>query len=440
MRFAQRHAVYVTLMVCLLLAAQTTVRAGGQRETDDRVVLTTYIQKDPANPQFEGHNAVMEAFSAANPNITFRHEYATGEAFHQKFQAMAASGNMPDLFTTYVGKRTAYITETGLVLDLRPYLDSEFLSGFSPNVWEPQGPDGEIFTVPPSMAVTHVMYANTAILDELGLTFPETYEELLGQVDTIRAAGYFPISLGNRDQWPMNSWFLSALVDRLGGTEWFDAAMVGDASFTDEPFVRSLEIIEEMTQKNVFSPGVNQMSNPEANQEFYQGLSVYMIDAGWRTSAMTNILDTEQQEAIYMGVFPRIEGSVQHGTSAAVPSEGFGLNVNLPEDPRKLEAALKFIRFYKGPEGSAIRLRYGEVPSYTLNYDDFDLPLLQRAYAEFQVNTPMGYVIDAKMDGEGMGILNPAIQAMMFGNTSPAEIARRYEEWVAANDSSRVGN
>ena len=50
----------------------------------------------------------------------------------------------------------------------------------------------------------------------------------------------------------------------------------------------------------------------------------------------------------------------------------------------------------------------------------------------------MGYVIDAKMDPEGMGILNPDIQAMMFGNMTPAEVARRYEDWVAENDSSRL--
>ncbi|WP_018526325.1 ABC transporter substrate-binding protein [Alkalispirochaeta alkalica] len=430
----------VVFLACFLLLAPSLLQAGGQKEDDGRVVLTTYLQKDPANPQFEGHNAVMEAFAEAHPHITFRHEYATGEAFHQKFQAMAASGRLPDLFTTYVGKRTAYITETGRVLDLRPYLEQEFLDGFTPAAWEPQGPEGEIYTVPPSMAVCHVMYANTAIMDELGLTFPETYQELLDQVETIRRAGYYPISLGNRDQWPMNSWLLSVLVDRLGGQEWFHDAMSGQAAFTDRPFVRSLEIIQEMVAKNVFSPGVNQMSNPEANQEFYQGRSVYLIDAGWRTSAMTNILDIPQQEAIYLGTFPRVDGSVRHGSSAAVPSEGFGLNVNLPQDPRKLEAALEFIRFYKGPQGAAIRLQHGEVPSYTLDYDDFDLPLLQRAYAEFQVNTPMGYVIDAKMDGEGMGILNPAIQAMMFGDLSPLQVARSYEEWVAANDSSRVGN
>lgn len=425
-------------MLILVITASVVFAAGAQEEKKDdgKVTLTAYFQIDPANPQSQGHNEIMKAFSEAYPDIELDIEYATGEAFHQKFQAMAASGDIPDVFTTYVGKRTAYITETGMVMDMRDYLTNDFSSNFSSSVLAGQGPEGEVYTIPPSMAVCHVFYGNTAILDELGLEFAETYEDLLAQVDTIRAAGYYPVSMGNKDQWVVNSWLLSCLVDRMGGKEWFEAAMVGDAKFTDEPFVRSLEIVKEMVDGKVFSPGVNQMSNTEADQEFYQQKSVYLIDAGWRTSAMVNTLTQEQQDAIHMGVFPAIKGEVSPGSSAAVPSEGFGINAKL-EGTAKADAAWKFIEFYNGKIGAEIRLQNGGVPSYRLDYDKFDMPGLQKQYAEFSTSKPMGYIIDANMDAEGMGILNPGIQAMMFGNTTPEAVAAEYEKWVEMNDSNR---
>ncbi len=49
----------------------------------------------------------------------------------------------------------------------------------------------------------------------------------------------------------------------------------------------------------------------------------------------------------------------------------------------------------------------------------------------------MGYVFDSIMDGEGVTLLNTAIQAMMMGNGDPKQIAADYEAWVAANDSNR---
>ncbi len=411
--------------------------ANGSDESSDGVVLKTYFQMDPAAEQYKGHAAVMEAFEAARPDVTFEHEYATGEAFHQKFQAMVASRKLPDLFTTYIGKRTAYVTETGNALDLREYLTDDFMSNFSSSTWDAQGPNGEIYTIAPNMAVCHAMYVNTDLLAKLGLEIPTTYEELLAQVEPIRAAGYYPVSMGNKDQWVVNSWLLSAFVERLGGKAWFNKAMSGDASFTDEPFVKSLAIINEMVQKNVFSPGVNQMSNTEADQEFYQQKSVYLIDAGWRTSGMVNELPQEQQDAIKMIVFPALPGEVSPNSSAAVLSEGFGINAKLSGTAQG-QAAYDFIAFNAGEEGASLRLEYGEIPTYKLDYSQFDLPGLQLEYAQFQQDHPMGYVIDSMMDGEGMGLLNPDIQAMMFGNLSPEDVASRYEAWVAENDSNRM--
>jgi raffinose/stachyose/melibiose transport system substrate-binding protein len=41
------------------------------------------------------------------------------------------------------------------------------------------------------------------------------------------------------------------------------------------------------------------------------------------------------------------------------------------------------------------------------------------------------------MDAEGMGVLHPAIQEMMFGRISAQDAAARYEQWVAQNDTGR---
>jgi len=428
----------VLLTAALCLFAGTSLYAKGvQEEENELIELSTYLQIDPANPQQKGYVEMQAAFEESRPDIIFKHEYATGEAFHQKFQAMVASRQLPDVFTTYIGKRTAYVTETGNAMDLKAYLTPEFKSQFSDATWEPQGKNGEIYTIAPSMAVCHAMYVNTDLLKKLGLTIPETYEELLSQVNTIRDAGYYPVSMGNKDQWVVNSWLLSAFVDRMGGKAWFNKAMTGSASFTEAPFVKSLNFVKEMVDKKVFSPGVNQMSNTEADQEFYQQKSVYLIDAGWRTSGMITTLPQAQQDAIEMIAFPALPGEVSHGSSAAVLSEGFGINSKLA-DTKDGQAAFDFIAYYTGKEGAAIRLANGEIPTFKLDYSGMTLPGLQLKYAEYQQEHPMGYVIDAKMDGEGMGLLNPDIQAMMFGNITPAEVAKRYEAWVKENDSNRM--
>lgn len=432
----------IALVVALVVLGSAMVFSAGNKEAaaaDGKIHLRAYMQVEPADSQYAGHNAIMASFAKEYPNIVIETEHASGEAFHQKFQAMAASKQMPDVFTCYGGARTAYVTEAGLALDLaKEYLTEDFKKGYSSATWAPQGKNGEIWMVPPSLAVCHVVYSNDKLLAQLGLTFPKTYDEWLAQIPVIRAAGYYVASLGNKDPWVMNSWILSLLVDRLGGPQWFMQAAQGKgASFTDQPFVRSLEIIQEMTKKGMFSPGVNQMSNPEADQEFYQGKSVYLIDAGWRTSAMDSDLPVDLKESISMHVFPAISGEVTHNTSTATVSEGFGISASL-KGTAKADAAWKFIEYYSGPIGAAIRAEYGEVPTYNLDLNKIKMDTMQSKFAKFQSEYGMGYVFDAIMGGEGVNMLNEDIQAMMLGNGEPKAIATKYEKFVAANDLNRL--
>ncbi len=429
----------IALILIVSLVAGTGLFASGTKESassDGKIVLKAYMQIDPTLSQYAGHNAIMAAFAEKYPDIVIEPEYASGEAFHQKFQAMAASKQIPDIFTCYGGARSAYVNETGQVLDLgKQYLTDEVKARYSSATWAAQGKNGEYWIIPPSLAVCHTVYANHDLLDKLGLEFPKTYGQWLEQIPVIRAAGYYPVSMGNKDPWVVNSWLLSLLVDRLGGPNWFMDAATGrnGASFTDEPFVKSLEMIKEMTDKGMFSPGVNQMSNTEADQEFYQGKSVYLIDAGWRTSGMDSDLPDSMKNAIQMHVFPHIEGEVTSNTSTATVSEGFGIAAKL-EGTAKADAAWKFIQFYNGAEGAAIRASYGEVPSYKLDLSKVDLKPMQAKYAAFQAEHPMGYVFDAVMGAEGVNMLNTDIQAMMLGNGSPKAIAEKYEKFVAANE------
>ncbi len=433
----------ILALVMVSLIAVTSIFASGAKESvsDDGVItLTGYMQIDPANPAYAGHNAVIEAFEKEYPNIKLDIEYASGEAFHQKFQAMAASRKIPDIFTCYGGARTAYIQDAGLVLDLNKtsYLTPEFKSQFKPVTFKAQGPNGELWMIPPTIAVCHVVYANRAILDELGLDYPKTFEEMIAQVPTIRAAGYYPISMGNKDQWVVNSWLLSLLVDRIGGPQWFIDAATGEngAKFTDPQFVKTLEIIKEMTDENLFSPGVNQMGNGEADQEFYQGKSVYLIDAGWRSGGMDSQLSQEFNKNIEMHVFPAINGEVRSNTSTSVTGEGFGIAKAI-EGTAKADAAWKFISFYTGKEGSKIFAEHGDIPTCNIDFSDIDMGIMQKKYAQFQVEHEMGYVFDSVMNGEGVSLLNANIQAMMMGNGDPKEIAAQYEKWVAQNDTNR---
>ncbi|WP_040848039.1 ABC transporter substrate-binding protein [Treponema lecithinolyticum] len=405
-------------------------------DSDAEVTLSVYMQQDLANPQSAYWPVTVEAFQKKYPNIKLEFEYVSGEAFHDKFQIMAASGDIPDVFTTYAGARSGYVINRGMVKDLRPYLTDEFKNQYSPAIWNPQGPNGEIYIIANNMAVCTVIYVNPKLQKKLGLSTPKTLDEMIEQVPAIRAAGLTPLAFANKGQWQAQSLLLSMLTDRMAGKAWFDKAMVGKAKFSDKQFVDAIAVIKKMTDAKLFPAGVNQLEGPQAWGDFIADKAVYLLDAGWRISALHKAAKPEDFNQYKVIAFPAVAGEVTKGSSAAALGENFGMNAKLKG--AKADAAWKFISFVSGKEASKILTEYGTISTYKFNMDELNIDQLSKQYAELISNQTMGYVIDDKMDSEGVNnLLNPGIQAVMIGQKTPEQLAAEYEAWVAKNDSHR---
>ena len=80
----------------------------------------------------------------------------------------------------------------------------------------------------------------------------------------------------------------------------------------------------------------------------------------------------------------------------------------------------------------------GVVPAYKDVKAPDTLDALVKKLIAFTAEHPMTYVIDDKMDAEGVGnVLNPGLQELTMGAKSPEDVAKEYEAWVVANDSNR---
>lgn len=401
------------------------------------IKLTMLAMVEPGTVGAEAFKQTVEKFGEAFPDIELEIEEVAHEPFHTKLQAMAVAKQLPDIIFLWPGKRTGYVPAAGLVKDLRPWLEGKedlFLEG----MLDGQGPNGEIWELPSRITSTHVMYTNDRLLEELGLEFPKTLDELVAQGEKIREAGLIPLSMGNSEGWPMQSCLMSTLTERAGGLEWFDNAIKGDgASFADPEFVNALNVLKTLVDNQIFVPGMNQMDRTQAVELFAQEKAVYYIEGDWRITDFQKTLTDEQKAYISLNVFPEIPNQKgMAGSQSAVAGTGFGMNASL--EGAKADAAWEWIWFWSGPVGSEIRLAVaGVVPAYKTPAPDGIDPLLKKLIA-FLDEHPMTYVLDDKLDAEGMmNVLNPGLQELTMGAKTPEQLAEEYEAWVAANDSNR---
>jgi len=380
---------------------------------------------DITSPEAKVEGDIMAAFEAAHPEIKLRVEKLFGEAYHQKLRALAAAGILPDVMYLWPGGRSTALTENDLVADLYPYLGKD-IDNYVPAAVAPQG-KGCLYELPIGITATHVIYVNTKILSGLGLAMPQTYDELVSMVPTITAAGLDPIIMANKAAWVMQSCLFSALVGRIGGTEWLEKAIAGKASFTDKEFVSALEIVKNLYDTGLLPSSSIQLEYGDGPNLFTQGKGVFMIDGDWRTGALTPLLTADQQSDIELTVFPKIKGEKGPSSSTSVvPATGFGMKVGLPQE--KAEAAWKWISFYAGPEAARIRLvQQGIPPSYKIDISDIELEVLAKKRVNFYAPHPGTPVLDNVISGEPIEVINIGLQKLALGDITPEKLAKEVE-------------
>jgi raffinose/stachyose/melibiose transport system substrate-binding protein len=419
------------------LAAAAIFAAGKDAPSSKSIIkLNLYNYVDVSTPEYATFQQVLAKFEEMNPAIKISVQNLFNDPYHQKLQAMAVAGQIPDLVYLWPTARTGYVTGRGLIKDLRPFL-GRAKADFIPADVAPMGPEGQIWELPTTAPTdTTVVYTNDALLRKLGLKYPKTLDDLIAQSPAINAAGLVPIAMANKDGWEMESCLLSTLVGRLGGDSWLPKAISEKGAPFDSPlFIKALDIVKRMSDAHLFPAGINEMDYDQGLQLFEQQKAVYLIDGSWRVQNLEKDLSPEMKADISLNTLPSIPGQMAGDTVADIASTGYGMNARLTG--AKAEAAWKWIWFYAGPEGSAIDLAHGLIPGYSkLDLSKAQIGPLTRKLVTYLTTVPgTNTVLDGAMDAKVIGVLNPDLQVMMFDQKTPAQVAQDIKSWYASNPS-----
>jgi glucose/mannose transport system substrate-binding protein len=147
-----------------------------------------------------------------------------GDQARTVLRARVAAGNPPDAMQMLGFTITEY-AEEGLLGDLSGVASKE---GWDKLVPEPlqrfSKYKGHWVAAPVNIHRTNWIWANKKIFDELKITPPKTFDELLAAADKIKKAGYIPLAHGGQP-WQDATIFDSAVIS-AGGPEFYRKAMI----------------------------------------------------------------------------------------------------------------------------------------------------------------------------------------------------------------------
>ena len=280
-------------------------------------------------------------------------------------QNVLTSRDAPDIYWEWTGARIEARVEQGQAADLSEAIEGGALDGLiSAENWNSVSVDGVPRLVPYQFRVANVLWFDEDRLSAVGLTAPQTWDELLDACQVLNAQGITPISIGNLDLWPAGNW-LGHLASRIVGDDVYAAALSGESGFDDPSWVTAFEHMAELTENRCLNESFPAANATEGSQLFLQGASAMHFNGAW-------FLERARNEAPDLDVkFVNLPELPNERSSNSIISVMTGFAVNAQSENQDL--AIDFLAFMNSDDNLAKFIDAGALPVAAYGNSDFEV-------------------------------------------------------------------
>ena len=310
-------------------------------------------------PRVDAMNRLIQQFEAENPNIRIVHnsDIPYGE-FIDKVAASAAADTGPDIVTLFYGWIPSWV-DAGYLVPLpedefsAEYIESTYLPLVSQSKFQ-----GQYWAVPTAVR-SLALFWNKDLFAAAGLdpeVPPQTLDEMVefaqaltvGSDPNFESMG-FPVEITGQ----AHHWFREVLIRQYGGQPYSDDGKT--VTWNSEAGCEAFKYL--LSFETEYGTGSNDYFDG-STQAFINGKAALHIDGSFRLGTIeTNAPD------LNFGVaeLPVADNGVQSNFASYWTH---GITAKGAEDPARMEAAAKFLKFITSPEaGLYWATKVGELPA-----------------------------------------------------------------------------
>jgi raffinose/stachyose/melibiose transport system substrate-binding protein len=287
-------------------------------------------------------------YNAEHKGVKVQFKYLENEAFKAKLPTMLQSADSrPDLFYSWAGGVMKAQDKAGFLKDITKDVASVEAT-MVPAAVNAFKVDGKAVGVPFQMGEV-VFYYNKKLFQKAGVNAEDikTWDDFLGAVKKLKAAGITPIVVGAGEKWPMHFYY-SYLIIRIGGEHAIADAKAGkDGGFKNATFVEAGKRLRELAELQPFQPGYLQTSHAQSAGIFGDGKAAMDLMGDWLLGMQgpnsTNGKGLPEEDIGILS-FPTVAGGKGKATDTFGGINGFLVTKTAPP------AAVDFLNFFSQPK------------------------------------------------------------------------------------------
>jgi len=410
------------LIMPMALAASAVFSQYVQAETVKMLLVepNTVASKDY-------YASIQKAFEAKNPGITVQIDYMDDTSYKAKLPTLLQSNARPDVFFTWTGGVFQEQAKAGILKDISSDMNAGWKDTFSPGGVAALNYKGKYYGAP-IYATSVVLWYNKKLLAQAKVdpAAIQTWDDFLGAVSKVKAAGIVPIIASGKDKWPL-AFYYGFLATRIAGKEGIANADAGIGGGFDSPdFVRAGSEFKRLVDLKPFQPGFMDTNNNKASGLFGDGNGAFHLTGNWLYGTQKQNSTSGKgipDEDLGFISFPSVAG----GKGGATDTFG-GINgwlVTKDATP----STVKWLQFLVNKENQIEAGRLGLwLPIAKNAGTGISNPILRQVVAQFDKAGYHQLFLDQALGASVGATLNDVTTEIATGEITPKQAAERVEE------------
>jgi ABC-type glycerol-3-phosphate transport system substrate-binding protein len=288
-------------------------------------------------------DAITHGFEAAHPGVKIETNFVTFNQYLTTLAAMTAGNSLPDVFYGHV--KAAELGRAGLAVDYKTVFDDAFFKQFYPGpIKQFTFDNGKVYALPWTAQIFGI-FANDRIMKEVGVTAPNTWDDLIAEAPKLKAAGYTPLAWGNLAHNVCPDFFLPLVTQEGGDVNALDDHTAPGVSWNSKPVVDALTLLQNLSKAGVFLDGINGIDERPAWQIAYQGKAAMLFTGSWAPAVFQQEATKDWLDNYSVHKLPTVKPDEVHWTGDG-SGEGWVTNAKSPNK----DLALEFVKYMFQPD------------------------------------------------------------------------------------------
>ena len=387
----------------------------------------------------ENADAIYAAFTEQNPNITITREVFETDQMRDVVNTAISSGTGPDLIFYDSGPGYAgVLAEADLLLPLDDYA-SQF--GWNERVAAPSIEvttiDGTLYGMPLQTDLIG-MYYNQTLLDQEGMTVPETLDELVTFCGEATEKGYIPIAFADSDGWPAFHQF-SMTANQMVGPEGIQALLNNEGSWNTPEMVTAIDAyFVTLRDAGCFAEDPVAINYDDGNSLFYNGEALLHTTGSWLIAEIE-----AQMPDFEVGFvpFPEIEGGQGRVWISGVGSAWYISAAT--QNPDEAAAFIDYLFSQEAVEQWIGVSRYFvpiDVDMANIELGPLNAQVIETLQTAGEEGVQFGYNVDVLAPPEFNEMMESGFQAILVGDKAAeqqaADLQAAWEEGMPASEAT----